>query len=644
MNPSTTVQIRAEDKTKQAFRQISERTQRLKSSFGGLATMAVGVAGALGIGALMSSLRDLGDRIGKVSLQIGVSSNNLQKLQFAAEQSGLSTDTLNTAMQKFAINIGKANDGAKIQSEAFAALGVETKNLDGTTKSVFDLFKATSDGLGTLTDKTLQARLASELFGRTGVEMTVLFAEGAEGIDHYGKQLASINGIIGGDSIDAIQRFNDSWNLMTKIVRGFLLDSKTLNLLSDIIDGWAFGIQKLNEKFGEQKKIIRDINTVSQDLKLARKETVLFQLQIEQSVGDEKEEAIERLKTNKNQIKTLQIELLESKKIETNILNQKTAQKQVKKGIEATNKVAKDLNKTIKPLMIGGKLDIPAIGGRKGLGGTLESFTMFYQNLMILAQDYLGLGFGVAGIVKKNLTIINQDFTEMITGMQNHLVFRRNDISEAFSTIITDLENALMPENHNIEEEFSKIMLDFEHQLKELDLQISNIKIMVPPEAFDFSSTNAIVPGFIFDFSKVKQSAGVIDSLVSQINSYSVGSRSVSRSASARGDGSTLQGMGQPYPYWSDETGGGSTIYGKRNLNFNMPQIKSTLSLGSSSKSGPDSFSSGSTSMSNTSAPQIQVNIYDGTNQKISEYDSALRIEIKDVTSRQGTLPPLRIS
>ena len=28
------------------------------------------------------------------------------------------------------------------------------------------------------------------------------------------------------DSINAIQRFNDSWNLMTKSVRGFLLDEK----------------------------------------------------------------------------------------------------------------------------------------------------------------------------------------------------------------------------------------------------------------------------------------------------------------------------------------------------------------------------------------------------------------------------------
>ena len=44
--------------------------------------------------------------------------------------------------------------------------------------------------------------------------------------------------------------------------------------------------------------------------------------------------------------------------------------------------------------MIGGRLDLPAIGGRRGLGGTLEKFIEFYLDLMILAEDYLGSSYG----------------------------------------------------------------------------------------------------------------------------------------------------------------------------------------------------------------------------------------------------------
>ena len=557
--------------------------------------MAVGLAGTMGIGALMGSLRDLGDRIGKVSTQIGISAENLQKLQFSAEQSGLSTDTLNTAMQKFAINIGKANDGAKIQMEAFQSLGVETKNLDGTTKSVFQLFKDTSDQLGSLTDKTLQARLASELFGRTGVEMTVLFNEGSEGIERYGKQLSSVNGIMRGDSINAIQRFNDSWNLMTKSVRGFLMDSSTLNLLSDIIDGWTFGIQKLNEKFGEQEKKVRNINEISADLALARKETLLFQTQIEESTGEEKKEAQKRLKTNQEQIKELQTELLSAKKIETNVVKQEKAQKKVKKGIESTNKVAKELVKTTKPLMVGGKLDIPAIGGRQGLGGSLQKFIEFYQRLMILADEYLGTGFGVSAIVKKHLAVIRQDFEEMITGLQNQLVFRRNDISDAFSDILTDIEN-----------------------------QIKNKKITVN-----------------FDGSKIEGAQRKLNSLVTQINSYSAGSRTVSRRARSAG-GTNIKGKPMAgYPYWENEVPSHYNKYGSRMLNYDVPMVNQSQTSSRSTMSS--NYSGGSSAMSDQ-GPQVVVNVYDGTGQKISEYDSSIRIQINERANRYGEFPSLPVS
>jgi hypothetical protein len=597
MAVSTTVQIRAEDRTKQAFRNITDRTNRLKSSFGGLATMAVGLAGTMGIGALMGSLRDLGDRIGKVSTQIGISAENLQKLQFSAEQSGLSTDTLNTAMQKFAINIGKANDGAKIQMEAFQDLGVETKNLDGTTKSVFELFKDTSDQLGSLTDKTLQARLASELFGRTGVEMTVLFNEGAEGINRFGNQLESVNGIMKTDSIRAIQDFNDKWNLLTKAVRGFLLDSKALDFLSGILDTMTDNIKIMNQAFGFTEKKVKNINQIAEELNKARKETLELENKIKESTGFAKIDAIGRLETNKKQIKQLQIELLQSKKIENNVEKQEKAQNKVKNGIEVTNKVAKQLVKTTKPLMIGGKLNIPAIGGRKGLGGTLEKFTKFYLNLMKLAEDYLGSGFGVSAIVKKHLAIIRQDFSEMITGLENQLVFRRNDISNAFSDLLNDIQR-----------------------------QIETKKITVN-----------------FDASKIEGAQRKLSSLVNQINNYSAGSRTVTRSAGVYLTNAVLPN--DPYHtniYWEDQwpRNKEATMAFDSDLSYQVPTINSGSS---SSRQSGGGYSGGSSAMSNQGSGVV-VNVFDGTGQKISEYDSSIRIQINERANRYGEFPALPVS
>ena len=615
--PSTTIQIRAEDKTKAAFRQINDRTQKLKKSFSGLAGAAVSLAGVAGLGALTSKLLTLGDRIGKVSIQTGVSAEKLQAFQFAAEQSGVGAELMNKSLQKLNRNIGEAAEGTGPAAEALDALGVSALTSSGQIKSTEVIFQDIARAFGDVESDALRAKIASDLFGRAGVELIPLLSAGAGGVDYFGKQIESVGGIINEDGILKIQEFNDKVNLLTKAFRGFLADSGTFEFLGKIIDGWTFGVQKLNEKFGVQEKKVRDIATISADLKLTRKESALFQSQIEKSTGNEREEAIKRLQTNQKQIKALQAELLKSEKIEGSVKDQEKAQKKVKKAIQATDKVAKDLKKTVKPLMIAGKLDVPAIGGRKGLGGTLGKFVEFYLNLMTLAEDYLGTGFGTAGIVKKHLKTIKQDFTEMITALQNQIVFKRNDISDAFADILSD----------------------FKDKLEETKIDVENINIEIPSSAFDFTNTFAKVPGEIFDFSAVKKSAEKIDSLVRQINSYSVSSRTVSREAMAVSYASR-----GAKPYWSNANLPNMQnleITGRNNLKYDVPSISSS---GSTSRSSSrSSMSSGSSALTNSNSPTINVNIYDGTGQKINAYDSAIRVEINERASRFNEFPAMAV-
>jgi hypothetical protein len=611
--PSTTVQIRAEDKTKAAFRQINERTQKLKKSFGGLAGAAVSLAGVAGLGALTSKLLTLGDRIGKVSIQTGVSAEKLQAFQFAAEQSGVGAELMNKSLQKLNRNIGEAAEGTGPAAEALDALGISALTSSGQIKSTEVIFQDIARAFGNVESDAMRAKIASDLFGRAGVELIPLLSAGADGVDKFGKQLESVGGVINEKSIQSIQDLNDKINLLSKSFTGFLADSGTFKLFSKVIDGWTFGIQELNKKFNDQEKKVRDINTVSQDLKLARKETALFQSKIEKSTGKERDEAIKRLQTNQKQIKALQSELLKSEKIEGSVKDQEKAQKQVTKAIKATDKVAKDLKKTVKPLMVAGKLDVPAIGGRQGLGGTLETFTEFYLNLMTLAEDYLGTGYGVAAIAKKHLKTIRQDFSEMITGLQNQLVFQRNDISDAFADILSD----------------------FERELLETKIDVENINIEVPPSAFDFSNTFAKVPGEIFDFSSVNQAAGAIDSLVKQINSYSVTSRTVSREAMA-----VSYAGRNAKPYWSDANLGNMQnlqVTGRNDLNYQIPSISDSANQSFTRSS----FSSGSSALTSTNNPTINVNIYDGTGRRINEYDSAIRVEIENRANRNNQFAAL---
>ena len=61
----------------------------------------------------------------------------------------------------------------------------------------------------------------------------------------------------------------------------------------------------------------------------------------------------------------------------------------------------------------------------------------------------------------------------------------------------------------------------------------------------------------------------------------------------------------------------------------------------SSGRSSTSSYRSASASLDNTSQNSIVVNIFDGTGQKISQYDSALRIEVKERAARNNEFSAL---
>ena len=653
--PSTTVQIRAEDKTKAAFRQINERTQKLKKSFGGLAGAAVSLAGIGGLGALTSKLLTLGDRIGKVSIQTGVSAEKLQAFQFAAEQSGVGAELMNKSLQKLNRNIGEAAEGTGPAAEALDALGISALTSSGQIKSTEVIFQDIARAFGGVESDAMRAKIASDLFGRAGVELIPLLSAAADGVDKFGKQLESVGGVIDEESIQSIQNLNDKINLLSKSFTGFLADSGTFKFFGKIIDGWTFGVQKLNNLFGDQEKKVRDINTVSQDLKLARKETALFQNKIEKSTGKERDEAIKRLQTNQKQIKALQSELLKSEKIEGSVKDQEKAQKQVTKAIKATDKVAKDLKKTVKPLMVAGKLDVPAIGGRQGLGGTLEKFTEFYLNLMTLAEDYLGTGYGVAAIAKKHLKTIRQDFSEMITGLQNQLVFQRNDISSAFADILNAIENEMKTKTWNADDLFTVLRAN----IAAADLfKITGVKNVSVSDHLSVSGTKTVIASEVFNVS------GMID--IDLNNIENVTKQRVHKTMASIADYVNLYGVGQNYtPIGNASARKMGSLYGRSvNVSYDRavpedtdnydyktifstypvisgPGVTRRPGINLSGRNSARSYTDGSSALTSTNNPTINVNIYDGTGRRISEYDSAIRVEIENRANRHNQFPAL---
>ena len=229
MAVSTTVQIKAEDKTKAAFRAVSQRTAKLKQSFGGLSaslgglkTALVGMVGFGVLGRFTSDILKLGDRLQKVSLQTGLAVEELEILQYASSQSGGATDAFNTALQKFSRNIGEAEQGTVAQKDAFKSLGISITDSTGGLKDTSVLFTEVAEAISGVESPATKAATATDLFGRAGIELLPLLNTGAAGISGYAETIRDANGIIGTDAANAFSAFNDKLDTLQRSFRGKL--------------------------------------------------------------------------------------------------------------------------------------------------------------------------------------------------------------------------------------------------------------------------------------------------------------------------------------------------------------------------------------------------------------------------------------
>jgi hypothetical protein len=128
-----------------------------------LETFGVG----LSIGAVVAfgkSVLDLADNIVKVHDKTGLATDDVQRLQYIAEQSGNSIDDLSGAISKLQVRLadGKAKAGIE-------ALGLNFKKIR--EESPYDALADVAEAIGKIENPTLRAQRAVEVFGKAGTEI-----------------------------------------------------------------------------------------------------------------------------------------------------------------------------------------------------------------------------------------------------------------------------------------------------------------------------------------------------------------------------------------------------------------------------------------------------------------------------------------
>jgi len=153
--------------------------------------------------------RALGDRLDKVSQQIGVGTQALQELEFAAGLAGASSSDLQTSLRILARNALEAAQGSKEFQKDFQRLGVSVKDGSGQLKSTDVLLTELADGMQNLTSDTERTALAQSLLGRSGATLLPLLKQGTAAIEAQREEAREL-GLLDEDLIRASVKLTDN--------------------------------------------------------------------------------------------------------------------------------------------------------------------------------------------------------------------------------------------------------------------------------------------------------------------------------------------------------------------------------------------------------------------------------------------------
>ena len=208
------------DKTQQAFQSLNRNLSKVQKGFDKLKGSIVPLIGTVGIGAMTKSIMASTDALGKASVRLGVASERLQTLRFAAEQSGLQVSTFDMALQRFTRRTAEASNGTGEAKDALKQLGIQLKDGSGNLRSNTDLLMDVADALQKVESPSERVRIAFKLFDSEGVKMVNMLKDGSVNIKELERQFREAGGTISNKFTNNVQDVNDKLNVLSKVLTG----------------------------------------------------------------------------------------------------------------------------------------------------------------------------------------------------------------------------------------------------------------------------------------------------------------------------------------------------------------------------------------------------------------------------------------
>lgn len=190
-------------------------------SSGSVAALGAAVAGVTAVIAAVKKLNEItleaaahADEIITESMVTGLSTETIQKFQYAENLIDVSYSTISSTLTKLTMNMDKARDGNEALNEAFASLGISVTDSAGNLRSSEDVFYEAIDALGQIDNAAERDAAAMEIFGKSAKELNPLIEQGSQALRDLGAEAEATGYVLDESQIAKLGQVDDAYQRM----------------------------------------------------------------------------------------------------------------------------------------------------------------------------------------------------------------------------------------------------------------------------------------------------------------------------------------------------------------------------------------------------------------------------------------------
>lgn len=241
--------------TSNALDKIADVSKKVGDGAGKIANATKKMSTAAGAG--VAAIAGLGyksivaaDDLNTLSKQSGITTEDLQEMQYAADLIDVDTDTIISSLRKLKNNMDSTS--AETQA-AWDAIGVSTRDANGELRNSTEVFYETLKALSQISNETERDATAMTLFGKSADELAGIIDDGGEALRKYGDQAQELGYVLDQDTLDSLNAVNDRIDELKMTLSGNLAKSgaSAVEALAPVIEDVADAISRVLDAIGK---------------------------------------------------------------------------------------------------------------------------------------------------------------------------------------------------------------------------------------------------------------------------------------------------------------------------------------------------------------------------------------------------------